>query len=697
MIDQIIRRLFGHTPKGNLMKEAKAIAGAIPLIAQALVERRGHKVKLVRSCMSGAATDGQTIKIEDTPVPTSARDVEAFVRFTAVQLGLVHHEIGHVNYTDFTAKRSTDSLTRFLENLIEDIRQEMVHIACVRNGRDALDVMGLVLDHIPDPDPALRPEIPVEQLFTSWVLRTLRSKVRGEGHLVIGAANVRIALEQRIGAQAVTDCERLLGKVPYLTSTAQAIAMAAEMVDLLRQHQQQMAPKPQQQPAGDDGDDASASAPSQPETDPPQQDSSAGNSAPADDNQQGGQDASADSTPSADDTQQSGQDPSADNPPSADDNPPQSTTQPRSGQDPSTDNTPSADDTQNQSGSPQQSNATPSDPSMQQDSSTTSSSSNPSNGKGAGGDGSTLSDQELQDMAQALSEVLDAQQLEGTGDRAEQAQEMLQQVSQDLVENGAELVAFDPDVLKAALNPTTDNSRLLDASVDVEAGLSEVQRVRSVLKKRLQAQSLAKTSRSINGSKLVDKALVGVAMGDARLFAKHQQATLLDTAVVLAIDCSGSMSGDRIRLAGQAVYATACALEGLPGCHLAVIAFPDNQVVLQFGQRARKHRSEFGLRARGGTPMHEAIQMATVLLSKRREPRKVLLIATDGEPDSEAQAELAILAAKRMGIETMAIGIKQDVPKSLFETSATVHDMGDLSTAMLEMLGGRMLSVRDAA
>ena len=161
------------------------------------------------------------------------------MRFTAIQLGLVHHEVGHINYTDFTAKRSDDAFTRHLENLLEDIRQEMLHIACVHNGRSALDALDLAMHHTGD-DPVDGPDVTPEGAFACWLCRTLRFTVRSQGYLAEGVHRARAALEQRIGPQAIEAVEALLPRVTTLANTTETIALASEIAAVLREELQQL-------------------------------------------------------------------------------------------------------------------------------------------------------------------------------------------------------------------------------------------------------------------------------------------------------------------------------------------------------------------------------------------------------------------------------------------------------------------------
>ena len=156
-------------------------------------------------------------------------------------------------------------------------------------------------------------------------------------------------------------------------------------------------------------------------------------------------------------------------------------------------------------------------------------------------------------------------------------------------------------------------------------------------------------------------------------------------------DVSGSMADyNKIGLANQALFATACALQAMPGVEVAVAAFPCRQLVLPFGGRANRERERFTLVPVGSTPMHEGVAMAHRMLSKRRNPRKLLMVLTDGEADCMGSAQATLDAAEQAGIETYGVGIMTDYVRHLFPNWAFVTNVGELPEVMLTMLKSRL-------
>ena len=67
--------------------------------------------------------------------------------------------------------------------------------------------------------------------------------------------------------------------------------------------------------------------------------------------------------------------------------------------------------------------------------------------------------------------------------------------------------------------------------------------------------------------------------------------------------------------------------------------------------------NQFNISSHGTTPLTEALWWVTKKLLPLPEKRKLILLITDGEPDSETTAKASIREIERMGIEILDIGI----------------------------------------
>lgn len=143
--------------------------------------------------------------------------------------------------------------------------------------------------------------------------------------------------------------------------------------------------------------------------------------------------------------------------------------------------------------------------------------------------------------------------------------------------------------------------------------------------------------------------------------------------MVLVIDKSGSMSGDRIEMAKSAASA-AVELLGRRDS-VAVLAFDGDTYVqceMQPASNTAKLKDEISrLEANGGTTMYPAMEMAYEMLLATQVKLKHAILLTDGMSspgDFEGLAQL--MASSKMTVSTVAVGDDSDA--TLLETIARV-------------------------
>jgi uncharacterized protein YegL len=143
----------------------------------------------------------------------------------------------------------------------------------------------------------------------------------------------------------------------------------------------------------------------------------------------------------------------------------------------------------------------------------------------------------------------------------------------------------------------------------------------------------------------------------------------IDTAALLLIDGSSSMSGWKSQTVMRCAYFFADCLEKCSvATEVAVFQTSDSsfdtdyQVIKDFSERMTRAASRFSPLASGGTPMAEANVEAIRRMRDRREVRKILFILTDGQPNGSRgdprsfMVRLADFAASE-GIETIGLGV----------------------------------------
>ena len=156
---------------------------------------------------------------------------------------------------------------------------------------------------------------------------------------------------------------------------------------------------------------------------------------------------------------------------------------------------------------------------------------------------------------------------------------------------------------------------------------------------------------------------------------------------------------NRMDLASQSCYGIANSLYKINGISVGVTAFPAdarlNQMCATVCPMLRHRQSlhtNFCLRPSGSTPMGEAIWWTLAQCYLLAENRKIILIITDGKPDSVENTEKAIEHGKRLGFEFYGIGIEnQNILGLLPGSSKVITKLEELSPTMFSLLEAAML------
>lgn len=229
---------------------------------------------------------------------------------------------------------------------------------------------------------------------------------------------------------------------------------------------------------------------------------------------------------------------------------------------------------------------------------------------------------------------------------------------------------------------------------------SESVKIRAALQGWVQSQRFDRSHPACRGRRVIGRRLPQLALGDPRVFARRVVKSAPNTAIHLLLDKSDSMDepvwGDkhqsvtnRLSIALEASMALALAFEGIAGVNPGMTAFPgrdDTSVfrLLEHGERVRAHSAAFSLRAGGTTPMTEAVWFAAAALLRCREPRKVLLVMTDGQPNDILSTLEILQRCRNSGIETVGVGLGLDV-SHLFPAAIMINELRELRTQLFAL------------
>ena len=239
--------------------------------------------------------------------------------------------------------------------------------------------------------------------------------------------------------------------------------------------------------------------------------------------------------------------------------------------------------------------------------------------------------------------------------------------------------------------------------------LDQSLRATTALRTRLQA--LMQSTRSVRnhngyaGTLDIHK-LHTLATGNTKVFLRRGERIGVNTAVHILLDASGSMRGAAMTLASQACFAVASALHGVKGISIGVTAFPGEMIhdtqerqghwntvapILRHNERLH---AAFAMNANGGTPMDAALWWALQQMYPLPEPRKMIVLITDGSPDNNDSALEAIAAVKSFRFEVYGIGISDASIQYLLpgRDSKVINNITELAPSMFEMLQGVLIA-----
>lgn len=211
----------------------------------------------------------------------------------------------------------------------------------------------------------------------------------------------------------------------------------------------------------------------------------------------------------------------------------------------------------------------------------------------------------------------------------------------------------------------------------------------------LQARTLIQGSLGRRGQ-LDSSCLHRIYVGNARVFRRNAERIALDTAIHILLDCSSSMSDANMCLARKACYAIVRSLANTRGVNLALTAFPGdfliNSVypVVRHGHRTKEIPC---FSAAGSTPLGPALWYVIREMMPLQESRKIVLILTDGVPNSIPQAETAITQCENLHMEVMGIGMaSQSIQYLLPKSSKVIWTLNELAPAMFDLVKTALLN-----
>lgn len=289
------------------------------------------------------------------------------------------------------------------------------------------------------------------------------------------------------------------------------------------------------------------------------------------------------------------------------------------------------------------------------------------------------------------------------------------------------------------IEPLEDSDKVPSTEIDTMEGeiKQHIAPVQRALANAFESRNRTFQMHGKRSGRLSGPSLHRLVSNDERVYFQNKEARTRDSAVQLVIDISGSMSGAKVRLAAQVGWAVTEVLDRLK-VHCEVICFtqeglgwgtsrkagpfkdydeemgksgakftragPIYMPIIKswdephFTQMHKRHFTRMGnsqLRMQGNVD-GESIQYAALRLLKQKEPGKVMIVLSDGQPAGDgdhhkfvAHLKQSVKDIERSGINVMGIGIMDSSVKNYYPKHVVVNKLEDLA-------GTVMGKIRDA-
>ncbi len=152
--------------------------------------------------------------------------------------------------------------------------------------------------------------------------------------------------------------------------------------------------------------------------------------------------------------------------------------------------------------------------------------------------------------------------------------------------------------------------------------------------------------------------------GMRNIFKQSEEQEIMDTAIYVTFDISGSMSGKNLETAKIATIGIGDALNGFEGLTYQVSSF-DTQVFTYDENWVKGRQQIAGTPANGGTAYGPAFMHGVDWLQATDKERKLFVLVTDGEPGDPADANAVAEYARECGIEVFGLSIVGQVSRSM--------------------------------
>lgn len=186
-----------------------------------------------------------------------------------------------------------------------------------------------------------------------------------------------------------------------------------------------------------------------------------------------------------------------------------------------------------------------------------------------------------------------------------------------------------------------------------------------------------------------------VCAGETNIFKDRVSNSGFSTSVHILVDVSSSMlTSDglectRCEEACKVALMICMALEGIDGIKTMATYFPGDtseyEIALRDNEKVSRVASRFDQRPRGSTPLAQGLWYAFQKIEKLECRRNIILVITDGMPDSVNNVDTCFNYAKNRNIEIYGLSIRSSLILKLFEKAQVLENASELEKVSFDL------------
>ena len=176
--------------------------------------------------------------------------------------------------------------------------------------------------------------------------------------------------------------------------------------------------------------------------------------------------------------------------------------------------------------------------------------------------------------------------------------------------------------------------------------------------------------------------LVAFRAGNTHIFDKEGSVSCSSASIILLIDESGSMSGERMQAAREAAVLVNEAIRRIDNVNYYCYGYTDNEITVYSEDRRISRWALSDTRAEGGTPTGRAMKVVADRVRGLTRDPAIMLVLTDGHPDSNNEVVQQDKELRKRDIHPIGVGIQTEAVSAGFSEYVVMQDISTLALAI---------------